>query len=162
MRPAAQIAAIVLAAGLVGCAGGGGGDDNGGGGGGGGQTNCNTPPPATLTLSGNIQPIFNRSCAVAASCHLGPSSALGEDLSTGQVIRSSVNVRSQQQRNLFLIRPGNPDNSYLVRKIEGGPNITGLLMPQGCPGTGINGAQCLSSDDIAAIRTWITECAQDN
>jgi len=35
-------------------------------------------------------------------------------------------------------------------------------MPQGCPGTPAGGAVCLSADDIAAIRTWVTECAQNN
>ena len=49
-----------------------------------------------------------------------------------------------------------------MRKIEGGPNISGVLMPNGCPGSPSSGAQCLTSDEIAAIVQWITECAPNN
>ena len=146
---------------LVACAGGGGGDGTSGGGGGGGNGGCKPPAQATVSFATNIQPIFTRSCAVAG-CHVGPVPAGGQDLSLGQAYVQSVNVKALQQPSLKRILPGNPDKSYVVRKIEGGPNISGVLMPQGCPAQPLNGAQCLSQDDIAAIRTWVTECAQNN
>jgi len=71
-------------------------------------------------------------------------------------------VKSAQQPNLKRFLPGKPDQSYIVHKIEGGPNISGIIMPQGCPGAPLNGARCLSADDIAAIRQWVTECALNN
>ena len=49
-----------------------------------------------------------------------------------------------------------------MRKIQGGPNISGVLMPNGCPGVPQNGAQCLTPDEIAAIVQWVTECAPNN
>jgi hypothetical protein len=155
MRTAVSTMALALAL-CVGCAGSGGGNGGGGGGGGG----CKPPETPTVTLSGNVQPIFNRSCAVNG-CHVGAVPASELNLSAGQTFAQTVDVPSTQS-NLDLVTPGKPDQSYLVRKIEGGPNIFGTIMPQGCPGAPLNGAQCLSSDDTAAIRQWITECAQNN
>lgn len=162
---ARQLIGLALVAVMAGCAGGGGDGGGGGGGGGGGNRNCRELPTPTVSLSANIQPIFNRSCAVAAACHAGPASFGGSDLSVGRVIPNWVNVRAVEDQSIFRVRPGDPDDSFLVIKIGGGPPGTtfpGLLMPQGCPGTGDNGAVCLTADDIEAIRTWVQECAQDN
>ena len=49
---------------------------------------------------------------------------------------------------LLRVNPGNPDESYLVRKIEGGPDIAGGQMPLG--GTP------LSEGLIGMVRGWIT------
>ena len=57
---------------------------------------------------------------------------------------------------LLRIKPGKPNDSYLVQKIEGTPGIAGLQEPPGCPGSPLNGAQCLSADDISAIRRAMT------
>ena len=151
---------------LAACAGGGGGNGGssgggGGGSGGGGGGACKPPAQPTVSFANNIQPIFNRSCAVAG-CHIGPVPTGPVDLSPGQSYGQTVNVKSAQEPNLKRFLPGNPDKSYIVRKIEGGPQIAGVLMPQGCPAQPLNGAQCLNQDDDAAIRTWVTECAQNN
>jgi hypothetical protein len=153
---AAGIALLALAGGLGGCA----------GSGGGGTPKPACKPPAggvTISYSQNIQPIYNRSCALAG-CHTGPVAAGSLDLTAGKSYRQTVNVPSSQQPKLKRIAPGNPTNSYLVRKIGGAPgtSFSGVLMPQGCPGTPLNGAQCLSADDIAAIVQWVTECAPNN
>jgi hypothetical protein len=50
--------------------------------------------------------------------------------------------------------PGNPDLSYLVRKLEGGPGITGARMPLGGPP--------LDPALIANVRAWITAGAPNN
>lgn len=156
---------VALVAAVAGCAGSGGDGGGGGGGGGGGNTNCKNPPTPTVSLSTNIQPIFNRSCAVAAACHAGPASFGGSDLSVGQVIPNWVRVASVENPSILRIRPGDPDKSFMIIKIGAGPPGTtfpGFLMPVGCPGSGDNGAVCLSADDIEAIRTWIQECAPNN
>jgi len=114
-----------------------------------------------VSFASNIQPIFNRSCALP-TCHVGPVPAGGQDLTAGGAYEQAVNVRSTQQPALRRVVPGRVDDSYMIRKIEGGPNISGQFMPQGCPGSPLAGAQCLAPDDIAAIRTWVLECALDN
>ena len=154
-----RLATVVLACALAGCAGSGTGQ---GGGGGGGGANCKKPPPATVSFSQNIQPIFNVSCTTASTCHVGPTAGEGLQLTAGVSYAAIVNVPAIEMPKLLLVKPGDPDASYLVRKIEGGPNISGLQMPQGCPGTPAGGAVCLTPDSIAAIRTWVTECAQNN
>lgn len=152
------MATALLAVGVAGCAGSG----TGGGGGGGGVTSCKKPPPATVSYSANIQPIYNRSCATASTCHVGPTAGAGLQLTQGVSYGATVNVPSTQEPKLLIVKAGDPNASYLVRKIEGAPGIAGIQMPQGCPGTPLGGAVCLTGDDVAAIRTWITECAQNN
>ncbi|HUE30931.1 MAG TPA: hypothetical protein VMR79_08640 [Verrucomicrobiae bacterium] len=159
MRTPGALAIAVLAIGgvLTGCAG------SGGGGGGGGTPKPACKPPATpsVSFSMDIQPIFNRSCALV-SCHSGAVPAQAQDLTAGAAYRQLVNVASTEQPRLKRVKPGEPNNSYLVRKIEGGPNISGVLMPNGCPSSPASGAQCLTADEIAAIVQWVTECAPNN
>jgi len=159
MRTPGALAIAVLAIGgtLTGCAGGGG----GGGGGTPPARPCTTTTPPSVSFSMDIQPIFNRSCALV-SCHTAPVPAQGQDLTAGVAYSQLVNVRSTEQPKLERVKPGNPSNSYLVRKIEGGPNISGVLMPNGCPSSPSSGAQCLTPDEMAAIVQWITECAPNN
>jgi hypothetical protein len=152
--PGALAIALAIGGVLTGCAG-------SGGGGGTSQPACKPPAQPSVSFAGNIQPIFDRSCALGG-CHSGPAPTGGQDLTAGHSYKQSVNVRSTQQPKLKRVLPGNPDDSYMVRKIRGGPNISGVMMPQGCPGAPLNGAQCLSADDIAAIVQWVTECAPNN
>jgi hypothetical protein len=155
MRFVTITAAVVAACLLSACAGGGGDGDGDSGNGG---PAC-TPPPggATISYTDNIQPIYDRSCALSG-CHV-PGALGGDlDLTPGRSYRQTINVPSFQQRQKRRIVPGDPDASYLVQKIEGTPGITGLPMPQTCP-TPPPGGQCLTPDDRAAIRQWITECA---
>ena len=142
------VASVLLVAVLSGCAGSGSDDDDQGGGGG-----CTPPDAPTISYANNIQPIYDTSCALAG-CHLGAAPAFGLDLAAGASYDATVNVESLQRPKLFLVEPGNPDQSYLVRKIEGGPDIAGERMPADMPP--------LSGDQIDAIRQWITECAPNN
>lgn len=152
-RPALSLALLVLAAA---CAGGGGGSKSGGG----GPKGCTCDPPGcpTVSFAGNIQPIFNRSCATSSQCH-GPNGAQGLDLTVGNSIRATVGVKATQQPKVSLIKAGDPAASYLYRKITNAPGISGIAMPQGCPGNPLGGAVCLATDDTSAIAQWITECA---
>lgn len=160
--------AVVLAVVLGGCAG------NGGGGGGTPTAQCkskvpgcNPKTPATCTpvsFKNNIQPIFNRSCALGG-CHVPPSPTGGQDLSVNAAYAQAVRVKSTQQPTLFRVKPADLNQSYLYLKIVGPQSaISGVLMPQGCPGApqGSPPAQCLSADDVQAIQTWILECAPNN
>jgi hypothetical protein len=59
-----------------------------------------------------------------------------------------VNVPSREKPQLMRIQPGDPDNSYLIHKVEGGPNIVGARMPQ-------NGPPFLAHEQVLVIRRWI-------
>jgi hypothetical protein len=52
------------------------------------------------------------------------------------------------------VEPGDPDASYLVPKIEGGPNILGLQMPRLGPP--------LTQNQTDMIPDWITAGALNN
>jgi hypothetical protein len=143
---------------LAGCAGGGSDDDLKRGGGG---PECTPPDPPTISLASNIQPIFDVSCALAG-CHAGAVPAEDLDLSPGAARGELVDVPSIRLPGRDLVVPGDPDESYLVQKIEGAAGIAGQPMPLGCPGAPQGGAVCLTADQILAIRTWVSECALAN
>ena len=145
-RAAPRGMALLLVVWLTGCAG------SGGGGG--------TPPPnpsGTVSYKSNIQPVFNRSCAITG-CHRPPTSAQQLDLTKNVSYGQLVNVASTEQPSVLRVAPGDPDASYLIRKIEGTPGISGGQMPVGCPGT----VACLSGDQMDMFRTWVTEGALNN
>lgn len=84
------------------------------------------------------------------------------DLSTGQSYGDTVNRPVVQKPGATRVVPGKPGQSYLLQKMLNDPGITGTIMPQGCPGMPLAGAQCLTADEMQAIRTWIVECAPNN
>lgn len=98
------------------------------------------------TLENIQQTIFNPSCAVSG-CHIGGSAPLGLDLSEGAARDNLVGVASEGLPSFKRVDPGNPDDSYLVMKLEGDSRIAGQQMPLGRP--------ALSSDQIALVREWI-------
>lgn len=104
---------------------------------------ANDPTP---TLGSVQTDIFNTSCAVSG-CHRGSNAPLGLDLSAGNAHENLVNVPSEEMPELLRVDPGDPDDSYLVMKIEGAPNIAGGRMPLGRPP--------LSDEQIERIRAWI-------
>ena len=62
-----------------------------------------------------------------------------------------VGVASLEVPPLQRVTAGNPNDSYLIRKLEGGPNIVGSRMPLGGP--------FLDQTTIDSIRLWITNGA---
>jgi len=105
---------------------------------------------AMVDFDSQIQPIFTANCALSG-CHSAQSARAGMVLAAGVAASNIVNVASSEQPNLRRVLPGNPDESYLVRKIEGGPGISGGRMP-------LNRTP-LAQAQIDLIRLWITEGA---
>lgn len=87
-------------------------------------------------------------------CHSGASAPLGMVLDTDATFEMLVNTPSVEVSELFRVEPGNPDDSYLVRKLEGGPDIVGGQMPLG--------RTPLDQEEIDLFRQWIAEGAPDN
>ena len=88
------------------------------------------------------------------NCHNGNPFVPG-NYTGSNAYASLVNAQSREKPNLVRVAPGDPDNSYLVHKLEGGPNIVGERMPRG-------GGPFLSSGQMLVIRRWIAEGAQNN
>ncbi len=111
------------------------------------------PPSSGVDFEKNVQPIFTRSCA----CHQSPDAPQGEVLLPGASYDSLVNVRSTESSSLLRVKPGDPNRSYLVIKIDDNtPNVNtlrvGERMPRGLPALGVG--------DIQTIRRWISEGAR--
>ncbi len=107
-------------------------------------------PPTLADLQSNI---FH----ICAACHTGPTSTSlpsGQDLTPGHTFTSVVNVPSIEQSTLMRIRPGDPENSYLIHKVEGWTTINGVQMPYGGP--------YLKQAQIATILAWVTAGAPNN
>ena len=107
------------------------------------------------TLSSIQTNILNTNCALSG-CHNGTGSSLpgSMDLRQGVAFSSIVGADSEQRPALNRVEPGDPDASYLVRKIQGGPDITGARMPFGRAN--------LTQAEIDVIREWISSGAQNN
>ena len=141
-----QIALLLL---LCGCAGSGAGLDEQGnpiGSGDGG-----IPVSFDPTFTNIQQNVFNRICI---DCHFGAAAPEGLRLDEQNAYDNLVNVNSNEQPDLFRVNPGNPDASYIIRKLEGGPDITGAQMPLD--------RSPLDQQTINAIRLWIAQGAQRN
>ncbi|MEE9253485.1 MAG: hypothetical protein V3U43_00980, partial [Pseudomonadales bacterium] len=69
------------------------------------------------SFSADIQPIFVNNCALSG-CHAPPAPQRGLDLSEGNAYAEIVNIDAEQVV-LKRIAPGTPDDSYLIRKLEG-------------------------------------------
>lgn len=91
--------------------------------------------------------IFDQSCAFSG-CHV--SGSVNPDLS-GNSHSKIVNVPSST--GMLLIKPNDPDNSYLLKKIVGG-SINGSRMP-------LNSSP-LSQEKVDALIEWINNGAQNN
>lgn len=132
------IIACLLA--VAGCSSGGGSDDP-----------AATPPPddpLVATLDSIQEHVFTPRCT---DCHAGASAPEGLRLEEGLSHGMLVNVDSAQVPALKRVEPGNPDDSYLIHKLEGTASVGGR-MPLGGP--------FLSQETIDVIRQWITEGAQ--
>ena len=90
--------------------------------------------------------IFDESCAISG-CHFGPASKKGLDLSEEAAFGSLFNVESSDASPFILVKPGDPQNSYLIKKLQGSAGIQGDRMPKkGDP---------LSPAQIKVIAEWI-------
>lgn len=107
------------------------------------------------TLSSIQADIFSNNCAISG-CHDGTGSSLpgSMNLRAENAFSNIVGVSSVEKPALNRVEPGDPDNSYLVRKLEGGPDINGSRMPFGRPP--------LSQSQIDRIREWIDKGALNN
>ena len=106
-----------------------------------------------VTLSDDVQPIFTSNCALSG-CHVGTNPRRGLNLSVGQTFANVVDVVATQS-TINLVTPGQPDNSYLVHKVQGthlAVGGSGFQMPLG--------RSPLTQMEIDLIRAWIAAGAR--
>lgn len=83
---------------------------------------------------------------ICVACHQGGNAPLGLRLDAASSYAMLVGVASVQAPSLMRVEPGDPDGSYLVRKIEGTAATGGRMPLEGPP---------LAQDRIDLIREWI-------
>jgi hypothetical protein len=86
-----------------------------------------------------------------ADCHTGPSASEALDLTFERAYDDMVDVPAIQRSDLDLVEPGDPDASYLIIKMEGGPEMVGRIMPRG--------RAARPQSEIDVIRDWIASGA---
>jgi hypothetical protein len=110
-------------------------------------------PNLQPTLSSIQSEIFSRSCV---GCHNGSTRFLPAvlNLTEANAYANLVGVSSIQKSGLQRVAPGDPENSYVIHKLEGRAGITGQRMPlTGTP---------LTDGQILVIRRWIELGAPNN
>ena len=106
-------------------------------------------PTSSVTLAAIQASVFTPTCATSG-CHSGASPPQGLNLEDGNAFTNLVNVASSQVPSLSRVTPGDPDNSYLIQKLEGTAAV-GNRMPLG--------GAALDQAVIDDIRQWITDGA---
>jgi hypothetical protein len=142
------IMAALLALAATGCAGNGNGLDANG--------NPITPgsgagTPLTASLQSIQDNVFTPICT---KCHIGAGAPEGLQLDAAHSYAALVGVPSAEQSTVKRVAPGDPANSYIIRKLEDTPGISGNQMPLGGP--------YLPQSTIDVIAQWITAGAPNS
>ena len=88
---------------------------------------------------------------ICTACHIGATAPQGLRLDEANSYDLLVGIASAEVPSLQRVKPGDPDASYLIQKLEGNAAV-GERMPRGGPP--------LPQATIDAIRQWITDGAQ--
>jgi hypothetical protein len=91
------------------------------------------------------------------SCHtnVGRTPSAGLMLTHDVAYDQIVNVASARKAGAIRVIPGDPDNSYLVHKVEGLSDIVGVRMP-------FSGPPYLTDGQILILKRWIALGAPRN
>jgi hypothetical protein len=141
------LAAAIVAASLLqsGCAGSGSGLDANGRPLGSGESSGG---PLVAEFTSIQEHVFTPICT---ACHAGGGAPQGLRLDSANSFNLLVGVPSTEVGSILRVKPGDPNNSYLVQKLEGHASV-GAQMPLGGPE--------LPAETIAVIRQWISDGAQ--
>ena len=111
-------------------------------------------PNLTPTFSAIQRDIFNApdstGRAACTGCHtnVGRTPAAGLNLAGATAHAGLVNRPVPTKAGAVFVIPGDPENSYLIHKIEGRPGIVGQRMPR-------TGGPFLTDGQIQIIKRWI-------
>jgi hypothetical protein len=115
-----------------------------------------TSPDDTVSFAADVEPLLNGTCS-SSTCHGPNPPAKPMRLATGQSYDAIVSVPSAELPSMNRITPGNPDQSYLIHKLQGthqGVGGSGDRMPAG--------QAPLAPSVIAMMRQWVSEGALRN
>ena len=109
-----------------------------------------TARPLEPTLASIQENILTPSCGISG-CHAGGTAPFGlrldDEALSAQLL---INVSSAEAPSLLRVNPFDPDNSFIIHKLEG-TQSAGDRMPRGMTP--------LSAEQIQVIRTWVADGA---
>lgn len=117
-------------------------------------------PNLQPTLSSIQQEIFSTTDAsgrqACTNCHTdqGRNPQAGLNLRAGAAFASLVGTASTGKPGAVRVIPGDPENSYLIHKLEGRAGIAGTPMPRG--------NTLLTQGQILVIKRWIALGARND
>jgi hypothetical protein len=103
----------------------------------------------------NIRDLAGRQACTDCHSDQGRTPSGGLVLLDSRAYDGLVGRPSSGKPGATRVIPGDPDNSYIVKKLEGAPDIAGVRMPRG---TG----PFLTPGQMLVIRRWIQQGAQNN
>lgn len=104
---------------------------------------------AEFSFERDILPIFREQCV---SCHFSREGATGLDLRP-QFAYTSLVGRKSLMANELLVKPGEPEHSFLIEKISDTPRV-GQKMP--------SYGSILTPRQSQSIVEWVRQGAKDN
>lgn len=113
----------------------------------------NPQPTETVTLAQLSAEIFTPRCAISG-CHSGGFPTGNMSLEVSRIASQIIGVPSSGKPGETRIVPGEPDNSYLLKKLRGVSGIVGSQMP-------LTGRR-LTENEIARIARWVEDGAKAN
>jgi hypothetical protein len=121
-----------------------------------------------VTFSADVLPIFQQACGLSSSCHgdgapvaqpyLGASSS--PDIQ--KIFDQNVNVDSLKEPNMKIVKPNEPQNSFLMHKMDGTLSCAPVECGANCGGSMPLGAPLRSEADRDKVRRWIAQGAKND
>lgn len=111
------------------------------------------PPGEAYTFS-EIRALFFEPTCSQAGCHSAATASAGLVLEGDVAYANLVGAPSTERPDLNRVEPGDPERSYMVKKLRGDGDIVGARMPFGLPP--------LSQEDIDGIVGWVEAGAPRN
>jgi len=107
--------------------------------------------PKPLSYAAAVEPVFISECG---DCHGAEKPKKGLDLSKGRGFDHIVGKASNEVPEMLLVKPGDPDASYLWQKLQ-----HTAKEGRGMPRT-IFSSKMLPAAELDVVKKWITDGAK--
>ena len=117
-----------------------------------------------VSFKTDVMPFLDRSC-MFSSCHGGGSSKGDLKMAKGDATAtrlSLVGVNAPELPSMKLVQPGDPKNSYLMKKVDGDICLLKAQCIAPCADTMPQGNELLEVAERDALRRWVAQGAAEN
>jgi hypothetical protein len=118
-----------------------------------------------VSFSKDVVPIFSQSCAFSA-CHGGIGNPNGVHLPQGDaasIHKNIVDVRSSRLTSMSFVKPGDPRQSFLMRKLDKSQcTLDAQCVSGSCGDSMPKDDDLLPIEDRDKIRRWIAQGAKND